>query len=152
MAAEPHWDTFEHEAGIGVVGVGGDVADAFSEAARALTALVTDLGKVEGRTPHEIRLAIRPGTDTKSVLVDWLNAVIQEMDQRQLLFSEFDIFLGPTELVARTYGEPLNPRRHHLERTLLRAIPAAVDVRQEDSDTWVAECVVEAAPAAGRAL
>jgi SHS2 domain-containing protein len=139
MTAEPHWDHFEDERGLGVIGVGGSLASAFGEAARGLTALVTDLGKVRLRDDAEIKL---PGAAPENLLPAWLNAVIAEMDARQMLFGDFELYIDERELVARLYGEPLDPHRHHPAARLKRAV-AVPEIRQEDVDTWIVSCVIE---------
>ena len=43
----PHWQHFEHKAYIGVRGFGNEPAEAFEQAALAMSAIITDLSLVE---------------------------------------------------------------------------------------------------------
>ena len=97
MTTEPHWDNFEDARGAGVVGVGATLAGAFGEAGRAITALVTDLADVTPRDDIEIK--VRGGTQ-EELLSGWLEAVIREMDRRQMLFADFEVYVGEDEVVG----------------------------------------------------
>lgn len=143
MTTEPHWDHFDDAHGRGIEGVGNTVASAFGEAGRALTALVTDLGKVRLLQAVDIRLR---GHDLEPLLVDWLNVVIGEMAGRDMVFGDFEVYVGEGELVARIFGEPLEPERHHPRIGLLQALPHAQVIRQ--GEDWVVRGVVEVSPAA----
>ena len=68
-----HWEHFPHEADIGVRGVGLTKAQAFEQAALALTAVVTDLQTVEARQPIEVECE---APDDELLLADWLNSLI----------------------------------------------------------------------------
>ncbi len=72
----PSWEHFSHDADIGVVGHGPTKAEAFRQAAIALTAVVTDPGTVMPKTPVEIECR---APNDEILLVEWLNALIYEM-------------------------------------------------------------------------
>lgn len=61
------WEHFPHEADMGVRGVGATKAQAFEQAARALTAIVTDLGAVAAKTRVPIECT---APDDELLLVD----------------------------------------------------------------------------------
>lgn len=84
------WEHFEHEADIGVRGRGATLAEAFAQAALALTAIVTDPTLVAPRIPVAIRCE---APDPEFLLVDWLNALIYEMATRHMLFSRYEVHL-----------------------------------------------------------
>ncbi len=108
-AITPHWEHFEHMADIGVRGVGNTPAEAFEQAALALTAIVTDPTRVAPRERVPIHC---PPAELDVLLVDWLNAVIYEMDTRDLLFGAYRVRLGADGLTGEARGEPVDPARH----------------------------------------
>jgi SHS2 domain-containing protein len=76
MAVTVHWEHFPHDADIGVRGLGATRAQAFEQAALALTAVITDLAIV---APKEMIQLSCAAPDVELLLVDWLNALIYEM-------------------------------------------------------------------------
>ena len=103
------WELFEHDADVGVRGFGPDPAAAFANAARALTAGVTDPTLVRPRESVHITCA---APDLEILLVDWLNALIWEMATRRMLFGDFRVRITDGRLEAEALGEPVDPARH----------------------------------------
>jgi SHS2 domain-containing protein len=82
------WEHFEHAADIGVHGIGATRAEAFRQAAIALTAVITDPAGV--RPSARVEIACR-NPDGELLFVEWLNAVVFEMATRRMLFADFDV-------------------------------------------------------------
>jgi SHS2 domain-containing protein len=87
------WEHFEHGADIGVRGIGATLAEAFEQAALALTAVLADPAGVTPSTSVEIRCA---APDDEVLLVDWLNALVYEMATRKMLFGRFGVTIKGT--------------------------------------------------------
>ena len=111
MAADrpAHWEHFEHEADIGVRGIGSSMAEAFAQAALAVTALITDPGAI--KPEQNVRIELQE-PDPELMLTDWLNAVIFEMATRRILFARFDVSIDGPRLVATLHGEPIDAAKH----------------------------------------
>jgi len=99
------WEHFEHEADIGVRGIGETLASAFEQAALAMSAVITDLTLIEDTDVVEISCE---EADTSLLLVDWLNALIFHIATRKLLFSRFEVNIEGTRLTARAWGEAID--------------------------------------------
>jgi len=133
------WEHFEHGADIGVRGFGASEAEAFEQAALALTAVITDLSSVRPLERVEVHCE---APDDELLLADWLNAVVYEMSSRRMLFSRFVVRLDGRRLSAEAWGEPVDVARHHpavevkgATYTTLRVAPHA--------DGWLAQTVVD---------
>jgi tRNA nucleotidyltransferase (CCA-adding enzyme) len=87
-AAASSWSHFEHDADIGVVGVGPTKAEAFRQAALALTGIVTDPATVAA---IECVPVFCQAPNDELLLVAWLNAVVYEMAVRGMLFADFTV-------------------------------------------------------------
>lgn len=81
-----HWEHFTHEADIGVRGIGTSKAEAFAQAAMALTAVITD---PENVLPREETIIDCSAPDDELLLVDWLNA--SSMKSRRAMCSSADL-------------------------------------------------------------
>lgn len=133
------WEHFAHEADIGVRGIGASCAEAFEQAALALTAIVTDPAAV--RPAHEVRL-VCAAPDVELLLVDWLNAVIYEMATRHMLFSRYEVRFADGRLDGAAWGEPVQVLRHQPAVEPKGATYTGLSVRSENG-VWVAQCVVD---------
>lgn len=133
------YEHFEHEADIGVRGLGASCAEAFEEAALALTAIVTDPGNV--RAVEQIELACE-APDVELLLPDWLNALIYEMAVRRMLFGRYEVAIEGATLRGKAWGEAVDAARHHPAVEPKGATYTALSVKNQDG-TWVAQCVVD---------
>lgn len=138
-AVRPGWEHFPHDADVGVRGFGATPAQAFEQAALALTAVVTR-ARVEPVSPVEVKC---DAPDVELLFVDWLNAIIYEMAVRNMLFSRFDVRIEGTELTATLWGEPVDIARHAPACEPKGATYTALRVAREDDGTWSAACVVD---------
>ena len=134
-----HWEHFPHEADIGVRGVGLTKAQAFEQAALALTAVVTDLQTVEARQPIEVECE---APDDELLFADWLNSLIYEMSARKMLFSRFSVQVDGHHLRGQAWGESVDPGRHHPAVEIKGATYTSLRVGQEKGE-WVAQTVVD---------
>ncbi len=134
------WQHFDHDADIGVRGSGATQAEAFEQAALALTAIVTDVDLVEPRQPVELHVR---NSDPEMLFVDWLDAVVFEMATRKMLFSRFEIILSDGKLSARAWGEPVDIERHHPAVEIKGATLTELKVEKRNSGDWMAQCVVD---------
>lgn len=133
------WEHFAHEADMGVRGVGATQAEAFEQAALALTAVITDPVTVVPSVTVEIH---GEAPDIELLFVDWLNALIYEMATRKMLFSRFEVNLDDLRLSARAFGEPVDVARHQPAVEIKGATYTALRVAQ-DGDRWIAQTVVD---------
>ncbi len=133
------WEHFTHEADIGVRGIGYTKAEAFEQAAIALTAVITD---PENITPVVETLIECDAPDDELLLVDWLNALVYETATRKLLFSRFEVDLSGTHLRAHCWGEPLERQRHQPVVEIKGATYTELLVKKEN-DSWLAQTVVD---------
>jgi SHS2 domain-containing protein len=134
------WEHFPHEADMGVRGFGATEAEAFEQAATAMTAVITDPAKIA--TTERVEISCQ-APDDELLLVDWLNAVVYEMATRKMLFSRFDIHLKDHSLTALAFGEPMDTLRHQPAVEIKGATYTALRVAQEINGEWIAQCIVD---------
>ena len=139
----PHhrtWEHFSHAADIGVRGFGNTPAEAFEQAARALTAVIADLDSVQPRQVVEISCE---NPDPELLLVDWLNALVYEMAVRHMLFSRFQVRIDGQRMDAHAWGENLDLSRHRPAVEIKGATFTELKLVQDADKRWVAQCVVD---------
>jgi len=140
MDKKKRWEHFEHGADIGVRGYGRSLEEAFSQAALALTAVVTDPDSVSARVKVHIQC---DAPDAELLLTDWLNAIIYEMAVRNMLFSRFDVEIHNNQLHAVIWGETVNVLKHKPAVEIKGATYTALEVALDEPNAWHAQCVVD---------
>lgn len=134
------WQTFAHEADVGVRGSGSTLADAFAGAATAMTSVICDPGRITNSQAVTIECA---APDDDLLLVDWLNALIYEMATRRMLFSRFEVNIDGHHLTATAWGEPVETRRHRPAAEVKGASYCELAVGRRADGRWLAQCVVD---------
>lgn len=140
MRAQPHWEHFEHEADIGVRGIGATLAEAFEQAAVAMTAVITDPAGVRETTRVDVACE---APDVELLLVDWLNALIYEMATQQLVFARYAVTLDGLRLTGSAWGEPVDRARHDPAVEIKGATYTMLEVAELPGGGWRAQCVVD---------
>lgn len=133
------WEHFEHGADVGVRGLGATKAEAFEQAALALTGVLCEPAQV--RPLERVELACE-APDDELLLAEWLNALVYEMSTRRMLFSRFAVRLAGTRLQAEAWGEPVEPARHRPAVEVKGATYTMLRVAPEDGG-WLAQTVVD---------
>jgi tRNA nucleotidyltransferase (CCA-adding enzyme) len=137
---EKRWEHFPHEADIGVRGIGASPAEAFEQAALALTAVITDPANVQ---PDEAVELFCEAPDIELLLAEWLNALVYEMATRKLLFARFEVQIAEQQLRAKAWGEQVNLHKHQPAVEVKGATYTALAVRPTNDGGWLAQCVVD---------
>jgi tRNA nucleotidyltransferase (CCA-adding enzyme) len=133
------WEHFPHGADVGVRGWGRTSAEAFEQAALALTAIATD-AEVKPQTAVDI---ICEAPDIELLLVEWLNAIIYEMAIRNMLFGRYAVHIEGQRLTGKLWGEPVDVARHAPACEPKGATYTALRVGEGRDGIWSAACVVD---------
>ena len=133
------WEHFAHQADIGVRGIGSTKAEAFAQAALAMTAVIADPAAVAQREAVVIGCE---APDDGLLLAEWLNRLVYEMATRKMLFSRFEVKIDGPSLVGTAWGEPVDVARHQPAVEVKGATYTELYVGQ-DARGWVAQTVVD---------
>ena len=134
------WSHYEHEADIRVSGIGRTKADAFIQAALAMTAIITRLDTVSPEYKVDIDCE---APDDELLFVDWLNALIYQMSTRKILFSRFDVDIESGHLHATAWGEKIDLHKHQPVVEIKGATYTTLSVDQDEQGNWHAQTVVD---------
>jgi SHS2 domain-containing protein len=134
-----NYETFEHESDIGVRGFGGNIEEAFANAALAMYSVMVRIDSVK---PLEKRLVTASTPDRELLLVEWLNALLALSDIDRMVFSKFDVKIEGASLDGIAWGEKLDRLRHEPNVEVKGATYHLLRVREENG-RYVAQCVVD---------
>ena len=125
------FEIIDHTADIGIVAYGSDYAALFKNAAVGMLSLITDLSKVEKKLVKEIVLQEQ---DSVTLLVEWLNGLLYELDAEHLIFNDFTLVMQDGDrLTATCYGEKLDPQKHAIKREIKAATYHNLNIMKEDN-------------------
>jgi tRNA nucleotidyltransferase (CCA-adding enzyme) len=134
------WEHFEHDADIGLRASAASREGLFEAMAEALTALITDPGKVRAEESVPIHCE---APDDALLLTDWLNALIYEMATRSMLFGDWRVTLHDRVLEAVVRGERVDRARHEPVVEVKGATYTALSVSRDSTGTWHGQCIVD---------
>lgn len=137
---ENRWEHFPHVADMGVRGFGATKEEAFSQAALAMTAVICDPACIQ---PVEAVEVACEASDDELLFVDWLNALIYEMDTRKVLFCRFQVKIEGNRLTGKAWGQPVVVAEHQPAVEVKGATYTELSVRPTSEGGWCAQCVVD---------
>lgn len=138
-ASKARWEHFPHAADVGVRGFGETAAEAFEQAALALTAVVTTAAIAP---EAEVQVNCE-APDLELLFVEWLNAIIYEMAVRNTVFSRFKARIDGNRLAGSLWGEPVDVARHQPACEPKGATYTALKVAADKNGIWSAQCIVD---------
>ena len=133
------YETFEHEADVGIRGFGGSVEEAFQNAAVALYSVMVNIHAVE---PREVRTVTVNASDRELLLVEWLNALLSLSDIERMVFSKFEVAIEGAQLTGTAWGEGLDRSRHEPHVEVKGATYHMLSVTEREG-RYTAQCVVD---------
>lgn len=136
----PYWEHFEHKADIGIRGIAPTPAQAFEQAALAMTAVICDPDCIQEHQSVEVSCQ---ATDIEFLFLDWINELIYQMAVKRLLFRRFQVAIDNAVLTATAFGEPADPTKHQPAVEIKGATLTELCVRQTEDGLWLAQCVVD---------
>jgi SHS2 domain-containing protein len=133
------YETFEHEADIGIRGRGATPEEAFAQAAAAMYSVMVDIARVEEKEFRGVNVA---ADDREQLLVEWLNGLLAVSDIERMVFARFEVRIEGNRLAGTAWGEPLDRTKHEPKVEVKGATYHLLRVDQE-GDHYVAQCVVD---------
>jgi protein archease len=133
------FETFEHEADIGIRGFGKTIGEAFGNAALALYSVMVNINEVKQR---EKKSLVASAPDIELLLVEWLNSLLSLSDIERIFFSKFEVVIEGLSLRGTAWGESLDRARHEPKVEVKGATYHMLSVKKE-AGTYVAQCVVD---------
>jgi SHS2 domain-containing protein len=133
-------EVFEHTADIGLRIRAATLDELFADAARGLFQLIVEnLDEVQVRQVGHIELE---GKDREYLLFDWLNELLFRFDSQHMVFTTFEVEVGPAGLRAIVRGEPLDAMKHRLDHEVKAITYHGLKVEQVENG-WLAEVILD---------
>ncbi len=113
------FEIIDHTADVAIAAYGADMKKAFANAALGMFSIMTDIKKVNQTAVRDVEVT---ADEMKVLLVSWLNELLFICEVEKILFKKFDMSeLDGTRLVAKCYGEKIDPKRHRIKTEIKAA-------------------------------
>ena len=113
------FEIIDHTADVAIAAYGADLKKAFTNAAFGMFSIMTDIDKVNETVMRDVEVT---ADEMKVLLVSWLNELLFICEVEKFLFKKFDILeLDGTRIVAKCYGEKIDPKRHRINTEIKAA-------------------------------
>ncbi len=130
----------DHTADVGIIAYGANIRQLFSNAALALSSLITEPENIKEKIKRHVEII---SEDRDSLLVEWLNELIYLFDAEHILFKRFNIEnLRGNQLRAICYGENLDPLRHKINMGVKAATYHMLKINR-DSDGYEVQIIFD---------
>ena len=132
------YEIFEHEADFGIRGYGETLEKAFENGAKALFSVMVDLNTVKAAKKVTVDCS---AADYEVLFIEWLNALLSEMDLRRMLFSNFSVTLSRYLLHGEAFGEKIDRSKHVITGEVKAATYSSLKV--EEKNGKMVQCIVD---------
>jgi SHS2 domain-containing protein len=142
------YELFEHQADVGVRGLGSTLEEAFQEGAKAMFEVMVDLSQIAPKVGVDVT-AFAPNQE--ELFVEFLNQLLYLRDVQEMFFSDFKInsiekkeendeVMWYLKGVAR--GEKIKPKIQRIKVDVKAATFSQLSVKEKDGQ-WMAQCIVD---------
>jgi len=133
------YETFEHEADIGIKGFGRTIEEAFENGAMAMFSIMMELARVEAKDEVKIHCS---APDEETLFVEWLNELLAQSSLKEMAFSDFKVeTLDEGELHGYALGEKLDQEKHRVKVEVKAATYSMLKVYK--NKIYTAQCIVD---------
>lgn len=113
------FEIIDHTADVAIAAYGTDMKKAFANAALGMFSIIADIDMVNEKITRDVEVT---ADGAKDLLVSWLNELLFVFEVEKILFKRFEISeLDTNKIVARCYGEKLDPERHSIKTEIKAA-------------------------------
>jgi SHS2 domain-containing protein len=138
------YEYLDHQADLGIRGIGATLQEAFSQGAQAMLAAMADLQSVQ---PRHAVVQQCTAPDIASLFVEWLNELLYQREVNDWLFACAEVARleqgaqgWVLEGIAR--GEPIDPRRHEIH-TEVKAATYGGLAYWESGGQHIVQCIID---------
>lgn len=138
-----HFEYFEHQADVGIIGFGKTLDHAFEEGAKAMFQVMAEIANIEPK--KEIRITVE-AYDQETLFVEWLNALSTHKDIEDMLFCEFVVEMKQHKnkwiLNGIAKGEKIDYDKHRLKLEVKAATYSQLKI-DKSQNLYRVRCVLD---------
>jgi len=132
------FEYLEHTADVYIRAYGNSLKEAFAEAARATTNVMTNVDQIVPKIEREFYVKAE---DLEGLLYRWIEEIIIIFDVEQIVFSDFEVkiekYNNEWNLKAKAKGEEFDPSRHEIGTEIKAMTYGMIKIEVTDKRTIV---------------
>jgi SHS2 domain-containing protein len=134
------YEYFDVTADVGITAYGKSLDELFENAALATFGVMCNLKMVEAEITENVEIK---SEDLYSLLYDWLTHLLVLRDEKNMLFSKFEVKVREKEffLKGKAYGEEINLEKHEPGVEVKAVTYHMMDV--ERNENWKARFILD---------
>ena len=133
------FELLEHEADVGVLGIGKTLEEAFQEGAKAMFSVMVNLDDL---SPDKMVQVECDAVDDESLFVEWLNALLAQKDIEELFFVKFEVKIEDHKLVGKAWGCSFDLDKQEVLNDVKAATYHGLRLEKKDKDYYI-RCVLD---------
>ena len=138
------YEYLDHQADLGIRGIGATPEEALSQGAQAMLAAIADVDAVREQQQF-VQHCLAP--DIPALFVEWLNELLYQREVNGMLFASAHVTClihdeHGWQLEGIAKGEPLDPERHEIHTEIKAATYSGLAYRHQGSQ-YIVQCVVD---------
>jgi SHS2 domain-containing protein len=138
------YEYLDHQADLGIRGIGTTLQEAFSQGAQAMLAAMADLRTVRPQRAVRQRCS---APDIPSLFVEWLNELLYQREVNGWLFASAQVTRLERDneawiLEGMAYGEPIDVDRHEIYTEVKAATYGGLEYQQR-AGQHIIQCIID---------
>jgi SHS2 domain-containing protein len=138
------YEYLDHQADLGIRGMGATPQEAFSQGAQAMLTAMANVDFVHPTTEFVQHCA---APDLPTLFVEWLNELLYQREVNDVLFASAQVtHMSESDtgwvLDGVAKGAPLDLEHHEIYTEVKAATYAGLDCHKE-GDLWIVQCVID---------
>ena len=138
------FEYIDHEADVGILGIGSTLEEAFVEGAKAMADYMVGMESVDNKKQIEIRCE---ADNIPALFIEWLNEILANVDLSNMFFSGFEIEKiessnNKFSLKGKAFGEEIDLDKHKVKTEVKAATYSGLKYEERDNKYYL-RCVLD---------
>lgn len=132
----------EHQADVGILGIGKTLDESFQESAKAMFEVMFNLKQIKKEKEIKIKIS---AYDIESLFVKFLNELLAQAGINEMAFSDFNVKINEKNgffLECSAFGEEVDINRHEVKTEVKAATYSGLKV-YEKNKKFYSQCVLD---------
>ncbi|MCK5107646.1 MAG: archease [Nanoarchaeota archaeon] len=129
----------EHEADVGILGIGISWNESFQESAKAMFEVMFNIKEI--KIIKEIQFEIKADS-LENLFVKFLNELIAQADIQELAFSEFQVIIKNNSLICTAKGDSFDLNKYEIKTEVKAATYSGLKLYKKENKFY-SQCILD---------
>ena len=129
----------EHQADVGILGIGDTIEESFQESAKAMFEIMFNLKKI--KIKKSIKIKVKADSQ-ENLFIEFLNELLAQADLKEMAFSDFEVKIKNNNLECSAKGEKIDLKKHEIKTEVKAATYSGLKVEKKVKKFY-SQCVLD---------